>query len=84
MDGFTFERVFHISKGGFFSSHKEIGGDISAGEVIAFIEDQPLKSKIGDIVRCLLRDGMVVKKGTKLGEIDPSGIEEACIILGAR
>ncbi|GAH97915.1 unnamed protein product, partial [marine sediment metagenome] len=39
---------------------------------------------IGGVVRALLRSGIVVRKGAKLGEIDPSGNREVCYTIRPR
>jgi len=82
--GLTFERALHSPLGGLFQTDKEIGEMVSAGDVIASVAGQPVKAEIDGIIRALLRSGTVVKKGTKLGEIDPSGDKEACYTIRPR
>lgn len=84
IDGLTFERVLHAPIAGHFSALKMLGDSVSAGEVVAFVAGQPVKAEIGGILRGLLRDGLEVKKGTKLGEVDPGGAKEACYIIRPR
>jgi xanthine dehydrogenase accessory factor len=79
--GFTFERLLHAPDEGFFSSRKNIGDEISSGEVIAFVGEQPVKADLSGIVRGLVRDGLKVEKGTKLGEIDPLGSKQDCYTI---
>jgi xanthine dehydrogenase accessory factor len=79
--GLTFARALHAPKEGLFSSQKNIGDSISSGEVIAFVGGQPVKAEVGGILRGLLRNRLKVKKGTKLGEIDPLGSKEDCYII---
>ena len=81
IDGGTFERVLHAPVDGHFSTLKKLGGYVSTGEVVAFVAGQPVKAEIGGILRGLLRDGLEVKKGTKLGEIDPQGVKEVCYTI---
>jgi len=82
--GFTFERVLHAPEEGVFYSQKNIGDDISSGEVVGLVGKQPVKADLGGVVRGLIRVGSKVKKGTKLGEIDPLGSEEDCYIIRPR
>jgi xanthine dehydrogenase accessory factor len=82
--GLTFERVLHASKGGLFQTDKEIGDLVAAGEVVASVDKQPFRAEIGGVVRALLRSGTKVAKGTKLGEIDPSGNREVCYTIRPR
>jgi len=82
--GLAFERVLHSPGDGLFLTDKGIGDFIAAGEVVASVAEQPVKAEIGGVVRALLRSGIVVRKGTKLGEIDPSGDREVCYTIRPR
>jgi len=81
IDGLTFERVLHAPKNGLFQTEKNIGDTVAAGEEIASVAGQPIKAEIGGIIRALMRRGTKVAKGTKLGEIDPSGSKKACYTI---
>jgi len=80
----TFERVLHSPGDGLFLADKWIGDFVSAGEIVASVAEHPVKAEISGVVRALLRSGIVVRKGTKLGEIDPSGNKEVCYTIRAR
>ena len=82
--GLTSERVLHSPSDGQFLTDKDIGDTVTAGEVVASVADKSLKAEIGGIVRALLRNKTVVGRGTKLGEIDPSGDKEACYTIRPR
>ena len=82
--GLTFDRVLHSPGDGLFLTDKQIGDLVAAGEVVASVAEQPVKAKIGGVVRGLLRSRIVVSEGTKLGEIDPSGNKEVCYTIRAR
>jgi len=75
--GLTFERALHSPVDGLFQTDKGIGDLVTAGEVVASVAEQPVKAEIDGVIRALLRSGITVGKGTKLGEIDPSGDKEA-------
>ncbi|HJM36471.1 MAG: molybdenum hydroxylase [Dehalococcoidales bacterium] len=79
--GFSVERVWHAPAGGRFSTPKRIGDQVAANEVVAFVDDQPVKTLIGGVIRGLLRDETEVYKGMKLGDIDPRGIGEYCYTI---
>jgi len=80
----TFERALHSPENGLFLANKEIGDLVTAGEVIASVGRQAVKAQIGGEVRALLRNGVQVEKGTKLGEIDPVGNKETCYSIRAK
>jgi xanthine dehydrogenase accessory factor len=82
--GLTHERALHADRNGLFQTEKDIGEPASAGEVVATVAGEPVKAEIGGIIRALLRSGVTVKKGTKLGEIDPSGNIEDCYTIRPR
>jgi xanthine dehydrogenase accessory factor len=82
--GLTEERVLHSPSDGQFTTDKDIGDMVAAGDTIASVAGKPLNAEIGGIVRALLRNGTVVGKGVKLGEIDPSKDREACFTIRPR
>ena len=79
--GFTVERVLRTMKKGIFHSHKSIGDRVSKGSVVAVVDDFPVIAKISGMVRGLLRDGVEVRKGMKVGDIDPRGKRELCFTI---
>jgi xanthine dehydrogenase accessory factor len=84
IDGLTSERVVHSSGDGLFVTEREIGEQVSAGEVIASVGRRMVKAPIGGVVRALLRSGVQVKEGTKLVEIDQVASKEICYSIRAR
>ena len=79
--GFTVERVLRPMKKGIFHAHKSIGDRVSKGSVVAVVDDFPVIAKISGMVRGLLRDGVEVRKGVKVGDIDPRGKRELCFTI---
>jgi xanthine dehydrogenase accessory factor len=79
--GFTVERVLRTMKKGIFHAHKSIGDRVSKGSVVAVVDDFPVIAKISGMVRGLLRDGVEVRKGVKVGDIDPRGKRELCFTI---
>ena len=84
IDGLTSERVLHSLGDGMFVTDKEIGEQVTAGEVIASVGRQAVKAPISGVVRALLRSGIQVKEGTKLAEVDPVASKEICYSIRAR
>ena len=82
--GLSVERVIHSSENGLFLTKKQIGDIVAAGEVVASVAGHPVKAEISGVVRALLRSKIEVGKGTKLGEIDPSGCKEVCYSIRAK
>jgi xanthine dehydrogenase accessory factor len=84
IEGLTSERVLHAPKNGLFQTDKNIGDTVAVGEEIVSVAGEPLKAEIGGVIRALLHSGTKVVKGTKLGEIDPSGDREAGFAIRAK
>ncbi len=69
--GHTFQRTLHAPHSGLFHSQRHIGDSISPQEVVGWLDQEPLVAEIGGTLRGLMRDGVSVAEGTKVGEIDP-------------
>jgi len=76
--GYTTERVMRAPCDGIIRTTKQIGDIVHAGEVVAYVEGQPVQVSIPGIIRGLLRDGTPVTKGLKAGDVDPRGDETYC------
>ncbi len=79
--GFSWERVLRAPRAGGFSTVKEIGDLVDAGDVVALVDGAPVAARIGGVVRGLLRDGTRVHQGMKAGDVDPRGIKEYCYTI---
>ena len=79
--GYTIERLLRTMKKGIFHPQKSIGDRINKGSVVAVVDDFPVIAKISGIVRGLLREGVEVKKGMKIGDIDPRGKKQSCFTI---
>jgi xanthine dehydrogenase accessory factor len=79
--GFAADRVFRAPKAGKFLNVKKIGEFVQAGDVVATVNDEPVKALINGVLRGLLRDGTEVYRGTKAGDIDPRGKKENCYTI---
>jgi len=79
--GYTTERVMRAPRGGTFQTVKKIGDMVKAGDIVAYVEGEPVKAAIPGVVRGLLRDGTPVTKGLKAGDVDPRGNKEYCYTI---
>lgn len=84
VSGFTFERVLRSPDHGEFHQVKEMGDLVRRGNVVARVNHQPVPAQIDGVIRALLRDGVKVEPGTKLGEIDPRGDPRLCYAIRPR
>ncbi len=69
--GFAKERVVWAPRAGIFTSDREIGDSIVAGEAVGQVGDLTLEAPLSGMLRGLIRSGVEVSKGAKLFEVDP-------------
>jgi xanthine dehydrogenase accessory factor len=71
MAGVTYERVLRAPTEGIFETWLKIGDSVKKGKTIAKVGDEPVIAKVDGILRGLIRPGISVRKGLKIGDIDP-------------
>ena len=76
--GYTEERVLRAPCDGIMRPVKDIGDHVEAGETVAYVGDEPIKSKITGVLRGLLPADTEVVIGMKSGDVDPRDIKEYC------
>ena len=75
-------RVLRATNDGMFLARKKIGDHCEVDEVIGMISDQyPVMSPIGGVLRGIIRDGLHVAKGLKIGDVDPRDDAQACFLV---
>jgi len=79
--GYTWERVLRAPLNGRFKGSKRIGDRVEKGEVVAAVKGTSVAAKIDGILRGILRDGIQVQEGMKVGDVDPRGIREHCFTI---
>ena len=65
------DRVIHAEVDGTIKNVKKISDEVKAGDIIAYIDDIPVKATIDGILRGIIIDGYKVTKGLKIADIDP-------------
>jgi len=81
ISGVTAQRVLRAPRNGAFRPEKEIGEIVAEGETVAWVEDEPVTAAISGVLRGLLREGTMVHKGLKSGDVDPRGKRENCFTI---
>lgn len=71
--GFTSERVLRASANGIMHHKVKLGDIVEQGDIVAWIGDTPVIATISGMMRGLLHNGLSVKTGLKIGDIDPRG-----------
>ncbi len=81
IDGFTFERVLYSPDEGNFIANHKIGNLVKKGDVIGRVNDKNVIAKLDGVVRGLIREGIYVAEGQKIGDVDPRNDTEYCYTI---
>lgn len=76
--GYSYARLLRAPVEGALVLRKNIGDMLSEGDVVAFIDLKPVQAECAGVLRGMMRNGQKVKKGTKIGEIDPLAHPDDC------
>ena len=82
--GFSKERLVRAPDSGRFESSLEIGSRVNCGDIVGFVEKVPVHAQLSGVVRGLIRSGTVVRKGLKIGDIDPRGEPSFCSTISEK
>jgi xanthine dehydrogenase accessory factor len=80
----TRERAMFSPIEGVFHATLQIGDMVKVGDTVGFVESAPIKAQTNGVLRALLRDGLRINNGAKLGEIDPRGEKWLCCAIRPR
>jgi len=69
--GVSRQRVIHSPTGGRLATVHVIGAMVSFGDTLAYIGSVPVLAPIDGLLRGMIRDGLLVRKGQKIADIDP-------------
>lgn len=75
--GYSKERVVYSPCEGIIKNIKEIGDEVMAEEIIAYVDGFEVKAAIHGILRGIIRNEINVSKGLKIADIDPGFKEKA-------
>ena len=86
--GYSSERLLRAPCAGLISGLRHIGDMVKAGETVASVkanaasnDEMPVFAAISGILRGLVRDGLTVSPGMKIGDIDPRAVREHCFTI---
>lgn len=76
--GFRRERVLYAPCEGALELFKDIGDFVKVGETVATVAGIPVKAEIKGILRGLIHPHVPMRKGLKIGDVDPRGDVAFC------
>jgi xanthine dehydrogenase accessory factor len=79
--GKSAERVLRAPAAGEVRAIRKIGDAVSTYEVIARVGNSEVRASIDGILRGLVHDGLVVRAGAKVGDVDPRAKREHCFTI---
>ncbi len=82
--GRTLERVLRAPRAGLVGDCLPIGSRIQAGDVTCRVAGTPVHAAINGVLRGMIRAGLHVPEGLKLGDVDPRGREEYCLTVSEK
>jgi xanthine dehydrogenase accessory factor len=72
------ERVLRAPTAGKIQLLAKIGDSLAAGSPIAMIEDRIIAAPFPGVLRGVIQDGLEVKEGMKIGDLDPRNDPNLC------
>ncbi len=79
--GYARERVLRAPVAGVFTSARQIGEGVKAGETVGRVAGREVTAAIAGVIRGLIREGTEVEEGVKLGDIDPRAQAAHCAMI---
>jgi xanthine dehydrogenase accessory factor len=76
--GFSGQRLLRAPNAGRITPLVQIGELVREGQTVAEVDGRPVNAEISGVVRGMIYPGLSVKKGMKVGDIDPRGENINC------
>jgi xanthine dehydrogenase accessory factor len=81
VEGISVERLLRAPEEGEFQSSRRIGDPLVKGDTVGQVGASRVASRIGGVLRGLIRPGTWVREGQKIGDIDPRGEVSYCFTI---
>jgi xanthine dehydrogenase accessory factor len=84
VQGITSDRVLHAPASGPWRNALDIGDLVKKGDIVGTVQGEALCATIDGVLRGLIRPGITVSEGLKIGDIDPRGQKEFCFTISEK
>ena len=84
VQGITSDRVLRAPASGPWRNAVDIGEMVKKGDVVGTVQGEALYAAIDGVLRGLIRPGITVSKGLKIGDIDPRGKRDFCFTISEK
>lgn len=84
VQGITSDRVLRAPAGGPWRNVVDIGDMVKKRDVVGTVQGEALYAAIDGVLRGLIRPGITVSKGLKIGDIDPRGKRDFCFTISEK
>jgi len=74
-------RVLRAPVEGVFAGYAQIGESVTAGQLLARVGGEPVFSPFPGVLRGLVRPGLRVARGVKIGDVDARGVRDYCFLV---
>jgi xanthine dehydrogenase accessory factor len=76
-----FDRVLRAPMTGVIQAHARIGDHLEKGMIIAEVGSKPVFAPFSGMLRGLLKDGLLISEGVKIGDLDPRDDQRLCELV---
>ena len=79
--GYALERLIRASAAGRMEPKAQIGDVVRKAQLLALTGGKPVYSQLDGVIRGMLQEGVQVKKGLKIGDVDPRKDKKLCYLI---
>lgn len=84
IEGITTDRVLKATADGLWENRMEIADPAKKGDLVGSVSGNAVTALIDGVVRGMIRPGIAVTKGLKIGDIDPRGNRDFCYTISEK
>lgn len=78
------ERALRAPASGVLVAHAEIGDHLEEGDLVAEVAGKPVQAPFKGVLRGIVHEGLEVKRGLKIGDVDPRDDPALCALISDR